>query len=331
MRFTTSPISSAFMMVPTPGRWRNGIHSSNSRQPTISMTQPSDTPVWRAIPWGKTAHGASPSSAVTNMLIPRPNNASPTTQRASRWTGRSGERRRGTRSTLSTPLSPPPGTDSPMVLSMLFPSRCAACGSTGRSLCHGCRFALAAVGQLRTPVGVVAAFPFDGVARELIVALKFRHRRAGAAVLATQMVRRLQLPPVDVVTWAPTSNRRVRGRGYDQAELIARAVAKQLGVPCVRLLYRAHGAPQTGKSRAERLVGPAFRARRPRKGLTVLVVDDVVTTGATLLTAADALLAAGVAQVELAAVASTQRRPPVGCLPAWASSIASSELVKARS
>src|SRR3954470_1408899 len=331
MRFTTSPISSAFMMVPTPGRWRNGIHSSNSRQPTISMTQPSDTPVWRAIPWWKTSHGASPSSAVTNMLMPRPNNASPTTQRASRWTGRSGERRNGTPSTLPTPLSHPPGTDSTMVLSMLSPSRCAACGSPGRSLCHGCRFALASVGQLRTPVGVVAAFPFDGVARELIVALKFRHRRAAAAVLATQMVRRLRLPPVDVVTWAPTSNRRVRGRGYDQAEVIARAVAKQLGVPCVRLLYRAHGAPQTGKSRSERLVGPAFRARRPRKGLAVLVVDDVVTTGATLLTAAEALLAAGVGRVELAAVASTQRRPPVGCLPAWASSIASSELVKARS
>jgi predicted amidophosphoribosyltransferase len=185
--------------------------------------------------------------------------------------------------------------------------------------------------QLRTPHGVVAAFPFDGVARELIVALKFRHRRGAAAVLATQMVRRLDLPRVDVVTWAPTSNRRVRRRGYDQAEVIARAVATQLGVPCIRLLYRAHGTPQTGKSRSERLVGPAFRARRPRKGLAVLVVDDVVTTGATLFTAADALLAAGVARVELAAVASTQRRPPVGCLPAWASSIASSELVKARS
>jgi adenine/guanine phosphoribosyltransferase-like PRPP-binding protein len=63
----------------------------------------------------------------------------------------------------------------------------------------------------------------------------------------------------------------------------------------------------------------------------VLLVDDVVTTGATLHSAADALLAAGVGHVELAAVASTQRRPPVGSLPAWASSIASSGPVKARS
>jgi predicted amidophosphoribosyltransferase len=85
-------------------------------------------------------------------------------------------------------------------------------------------------------------------------------------------------------------------------------VARQLGVPCRRLLYRAHGAPQTGKSRSDRLVGPAFRARAPRQGLAVLVVDDVVTTGATLHTAADALLAAGVARVELVAAASAQLR-----------------------
>jgi len=217
------------------------------------------------------------------------------------------------------------------MLSILFPTRCAACGSPGPALCHRCRFSLASSGRLRNPEGVAAAFPFDGVARQLIVALKFRHRRSAADVLAEQMVRRLQLPPVDVVTWAPTSSRRVRRRGYDQAEVIARSVARRLGVPCSRLLYRAHGSPQTGKTRAERLTGAVFRARRPRQGLRVLLVDDVVTTGATLRSAADALLAAGVAHVEVAAAASTQRRPPVGSLPAWASSIASSAPVKARS
>jgi predicted amidophosphoribosyltransferase len=167
---------------------------------------------------------------------------------------------------------------------------------------------LASVGPLCSPDGIAAAFPFEGVPKELIVALKFRHRRSAATVLAAQMVRRLGLTPVDVVTWAPTSARRVRHRGYDQAEAIAQAVARQLGVPCRRLLYRAHGAPQTGKSRADRLVGPAFRARRPRPGLSVLVVDDVVTTGATLRMAAQALRSAGVGRVELAAAASAQLR-----------------------
>ena len=161
---------------------------------------------------------------------------------------------------------------------------------------------------MRSPDGIAAAFPFEGVARQLIVALKFRHRRSAAGVLAAHMVSRLGLDNIDVVTWAPTSARRVRRRGYDQAEAIAQAVARQLGVPCRRLLYRAHGSPQTGKSRSDRLVGPAFRARRPRRGLAVLLVDDVVTTGATLRTAAAALHEAGVDHVRLAAAASTQLR-----------------------
>lgn len=165
---------------------------------------------------------------------------------------------------------------------------------------------MVSVGSSGSPAGIRAAFAFEGVARELIVALKFRHRRSAAGVLAAQMVRRLRLEHVDVVTWAPTSARRVRRRGYDQAEAIARAIARQLGVPCRRLLYRSHGGPQTGKSRADRLAGPAFRARQPRTGLAVLVVDDVVTTGATLRTAAEALRSAGVAHVELVAAASAQ-------------------------
>jgi ComF family protein len=191
---------------------------------------------------------------------------------------------------------------------MLLSRRCASCGTAGDDLCHRCRFSLASVVALRSPAGIRAAFAFEGVPRELIVALKFRHARSAAGVLAAQMVRRLRLEHVDVVTWAPTSSRRVRRRGYDQAEVIARAVARQLGVPCRRLLYRSHGAPQTGKSRSDRLVGPQFRARRPRRGLSVLVVDDVVTTGATLRTAAEALRTAGVAEVELVAAASAQLR-----------------------
>jgi ComF family protein len=199
------------------------------------------------------------------------------------------------------------------LISGLLPTRCAACGCPGDPLCHRCRFSLASVGSLRSPDGIRAAFSFDGVARELIVALKFRHRRSAARVLAAQMVRRLRLGHVDLVTWAPTSARRVRRRGYDQAEVIAECVARELGVPCRRLLYRAHGAPQTGKSRADRLAGPAFRARRPRRNLSVIVVDDVVTTGATLRTAAEALRSAGVARVELVAAASTQLQRSGAC------------------
>jgi predicted amidophosphoribosyltransferase len=96
----------------------------------------------------------------------------------------------------------------------------------------------------------------------------------------------------DVVTWAPTVRRRVRRRGFDQARLLARAVARELGVSARRLLVRADGPSQTGRSRLARLAGPRFRpVGRPRG--RVLLVDDVITTGATLSAAAEVLLASG--------------------------------------
>ncbi|MEO5723589.1 MAG: phosphoribosyltransferase family protein, partial [Ilumatobacteraceae bacterium] len=132
------------------------------------------------------------------------------------------------------------------------------------------------------------------------------NRRGVARHLAALMVRRLQPEVVDVVTWAPTSPSNAGRRGFDQAEMLARAVARELGVPCRRLLYRSHGQSQSGHGRADRLQHTAaFRARAPRPGLAVLLVDDVVTTGATLRTARDSLLAAGVADVQCIAVAAT--------------------------
>lgn len=203
----------------------------------------------------------------------------------------------------------------------LLAQRCAACRQPGDDLCRRCRFSLESTTRVVTDEGIQAAMPFDGVGRSAVLALKYRNKRTVARHLADMLVRRLGLDAgprtdIDVVTWAPTSAAHIRHRGYDQAELLARAVAKRLGVPCRRLLYRSHGPAQTGRSRAERLAGPGFRARTVHRPLRVLVVDDVVTTGATLLAAEQVLLEAGVSHVVLAAVAATPagtgRWAPIG-------------------
>jgi predicted amidophosphoribosyltransferase len=188
---------------------------------------------------------------------------------------------------------------------MLLTASCAGCNQPGDVLCRRCRFSLASTPTRVGDGGVAAAFSFEGAARHVLLGLKYRNRRGVARYLAHAMVRRLQLPRVDLVTWAPTSARHARQRGFDQAELLARAVAKELGVPCRRLLYRSHGEAQTGRTRAQRLQGPTFRARAPREGLRALLVDDVVTTGATLDAAKGALLAAGISEVRCIAAAAT--------------------------
>ncbi len=160
--------------------------------------------------------------------------------------------------------------------------------------------------------GVIAALPFTGRVRDVILGFKYRNRRQLAGHLAGLLVNRVVaegLRPgrdIEVVTWAPTSSARRRRRGFDQAELVARQVARQLGLPSRRLLERATGTgPQTGLGRDRRLTGPTFVARPDVRDRRVLVVDDVVTTGSTLRAAAEALLDVGARAVVRAAVAST--------------------------
>lgn len=188
---------------------------------------------------------------------------------------------------------------------MLFTDSCAGCSTPGEILCRRCRFALVSAPQPQLSGRVRAALPFDGVARQVVLGLKYRNRRRVAAVLAETVVRRLGLgrEHVDLVTWAPTGAARAAGRGFDQSEVLARAIARQLGVPCRRLLYRTHGPAQTGRTRAERLGGPSFRGRAVTPAPRVLLVDDVHTTGATLTAALQALAAGGITDVVPVAVA----------------------------
>jgi len=192
----------------------------------------------------------------------------------------------------------------------MFQSRCAGCQRVGPVLCRTCRFALAAPSAMPRGGEIIAAVPFAGRPREVLLGFKYANRRQLAHHLAGLLVNRILasgvLPSaVDVVTWAPTSRRRRRRRGFDQAELVARRVAAQLGVPCRRLLERQGGVAQTGLDRATRLHGPVFRASPAATGQRVVVIDDVATTGSTLRSAEAALQSAGARSVQRAAVATT--------------------------
>jgi predicted amidophosphoribosyltransferase len=151
----------------------------------------------------------------------------------------------------------------------------------------------------------MGALVHDGDTRRLVLGLKYRNARAVAAELAPAVARSVHEPGyLDVVTWAPTSARRVADRGYDPAELLARAVGQLLGLPCRRLLHRGRlSTPQSGKDRRARLVGPEFVARPLWRAPRVLLIDDVTTTGATLRAAAEALVSAGAAEVQCLAAA----------------------------
>lgn len=209
---------------------------------------------------------------------------------------------------------------------MMLNASCAGCNQPGAVICRRCRFALASAAVQVGDGGVLAPLAFEGVARQVVHGLKYRNRRRVARYLAHVMVHRLRLGGFDVVTWAPTSGSRARRRGYDQAELLARAIAHELGLPCRRLLFRSHGEAQTGHTRAERLQAPEFRARPVGQRLKVLLVDDVVTTGATLAAAREALLGAGIGEVVCVAAAATPAHARQSLRPAQRRTVATASL-----
>ncbi len=155
------------------------------------------------------------------------------------------------------------------------------------------------------------AIGFEGPAEELIRALKYRGRGSVAAELASlaaDPAAQLMGRGIDLLVPIPLHAVRRRERGFNQAELIARELSALIGTPVSRdALVRHRATPtQTGLGREARLVNVegAFRARSALvSGKRVLVLDDVVTTGATMLAAARALSAAGAQRVLCFAVA----------------------------
>lgn len=155
---------------------------------------------------------------------------------------------------------------------------------------------------------VHAAYPYTGQARSLILKLKFERQRAAAVPLACAMT---TLPAGDeeLLVPVPTTKRRLRERGFNQAQVLCALVAGNWGMPMEEALVReddrAAQSSLGGQSRRENLEG-CMRALPSVAGRRVLLVDDVYTTGATAGEAARALLAAGALSVGVIAAARTE-------------------------
>jgi len=196
---------------------------------------------------------------------------------------------------------------------MLLPTRCPVCHAIGPAPCAGCVAGLRRAPPAPSPAGLSSCrslLRYDGPGRTLVTRFKYGNARDALPWLADALAGLVDAGRVDAVTWVPTTPARRRERGFDQSELLASRVAARLGRPAVALLGRRAGPPQTGRTRAERLQPPCFVPRRragPGTPARVLLVDDVMTTGATLGAAARALLRAGVGECHGLTVA---RTPP---------------------
>jgi ComF family protein len=188
----------------------------------------------------------------------------------------------------------------------IAPPLCAACGRSCRPeavVCTRCGRRLAGAEPLlgKGPPGLDRAWSsasYEGVARNLVAALKFRRLLPVAELMAD----RIQwLAPAHLLSGTivpvPTAPWRHRRRGFDPAGELAAALAERLEVPLEGCLARRGGRRQVGRSRAERLGQPPRIQASGAVPRSVLLVDDVLTTGATLSACAQALRAAGAARV----------------------------------
>ena len=196
-------------------------------------------------------------------------------------------------------------------LRLVFPPRCILCGRETGLVCDSCRRSLPmrldpdALPKLSGIRAARAVWPYEGNVREIVRRYKYNGLRSLAPLLAAEMadVLRDWNPPVSAIAHVPAHHARLRERGFDQAELLAREVSATVGTPRISALERIRETAVQARAvnlgqRAENVSG-AFEvpdATQIRRA-NVLLIDDVMTTGATLRESARALRRAGAAGV----------------------------------
>lgn len=210
------------------------------------------------------------------------------------------------------------------IAGLLFPPKCVLCGrileKNETDLCHACRIdspdCMAYRRKFTFLDGWAAIWYYEGLVRESILRYKFRGVRAYAQCYGRMLAMKItqEYPDgFDALTWIPISSQRMRQRGFDQVALLAEAVGKELAIRPQELLKKIrNNPPQSGISgEAERRANVlgAYRVTDPDavRGKRILILDDVITTGATVSEAARMLLTAGAQQVYCGAVAVVRR------------------------
>ena len=212
-----------------------------------------------------------------------------------------------------------------MIRSLLFPDKCVLCKKILESgqmdLCTGCRIEAPQWHKPKEKIPFIkellALWHYEGNVRSSLLRYKFYGKRsyhiAYGRLLAMKLLEEWD-GEFDLITWVPISRRRKFRRGYDQVELLARAVSRELGIPCGPVLKKIrHNPPQsgiTGSAHRRANVLNVYQARNSEQfaGKRILLLDDIVTTGATVSECARVLLTAGAKEVYCAAIAAKHHK-----------------------
>lgn len=207
------------------------------------------------------------------------------------------------------------------LLDLIYPPRCILCRKLlqkgEKSVCARCADTLldydGAPPVIAHADRCVVTLAYTGTLREAFLRYKFegcRHYAPQFAAWMSVTIRDKLQGQFDLLTFAPVSDKRRRERGYDQSELLCREIAKILGVPMLRTLQKcrhtqAQSSLNDANKRAENVCG-VYRAVNPEafRGKRLLLIDDIVTTGATLGECCRVLTRSGAQQVCCAALAS---------------------------